>query len=74
MIGSKATSVTELRYVTINNERSEIQTIKYGAPQGSMFDLSDLVQWLWSNNKIALNVNKTSTVIFWSPRKYITKK
>ena len=39
MIGSKATSVTELRYATINNERSEIQTIKYGAPQGSMLGL-----------------------------------
>ena len=99
---------------TINNERSEIQTIKYDVPQGSIlgsflfliyindlsqsiknlkihhfaddtnllhassslkdinkkinFDLSNLVQWLQAN-KIALNVNKTDALIFWSPRK-----
>ena len=107
------------QYVTINNEKSEIQAIKYGVPQGSIlgpllfliyindlsrsiknskihhfaddtnllyassslkdinkkinFDLSNLVQWLWAN-KIALNVNKTDIVIFWSPRKQITIK
>ena len=37
------------------------------------FDLSNLVQWLRAN-KIALNVNKTVIVIFWSPRKQITIK
>ena len=102
------------QYGTINNERSEIQTIKYGVPQGSIlgpllfliyindlsrsiknskihhfaddanllyassslkdinkrikFDLSNLVQWLWTN-KIVLNVNKTDIVIFRSPKK-----
>ena len=34
-------------------------------------DLSNLVQWIRAN-KIALNVNKTGNVIFWSPGKQIT--
>ena len=37
------------------------------------FDLSNLVQWL-RTNKVDLHVNKIDIVIFWSPRKQITKK
>ena len=37
LIGSKAIYLSNrTQYVTINNERSEIQTIKYGVPQGSI--------------------------------------
>ena len=38
------------------------------------FDLSNLVQWLWANKIVLLNVNKTDIVIFHSSRKQITKK
>lgn len=37
------------------------------------FDLSNLVQWL-RTNKVDLHVNQIDIVIFWSPRKQITKK
>ena len=37
------------------------------------FDLSNLVQWLRAN-KVDLHVNQIDIVIFWSPRKQITKK
>ena len=38
------------------------------------FDLSNLVQWLWANKIVLLNVNKTDIVIFHSSRKQVTKK
>ena len=94
------------QYTTINNQRSETQTIKYGVPQGYILGLllflinindlnrsiknskihhfADDINLLYLSkilqknqlmeNKIALYVNKTNLVIFWSPREEITKK
>ena len=67
------------QYVTINNERSEIQTIKYGVPQGSILGpyyfsyINDLSRSI-KNSKIHHFADDTNLLYASSSLKDINKK